>query len=75
MITASLTKELIEFIWKTVEFFYEVEFQKKRRTQTNLIESNGIWTHNHLVRQRTFNHLTIFVYELSGCWLNLVAFS
>ena len=42
----------------------------------SLSDSNGIQTHNHLVRKRTFNHLAKLaslakwlsvVYELSGC--------
>ena len=47
-----------------------------RRYIGNLSDSNGIWTHNHLARNRTLNHLAnwpfwlngwVFVYELSGC--------
>ena len=39
-------------------------------------DSKGIWTHNHLVRKRTLNHVgkltsllddCVFLYELSGC--------
>ena len=29
--------------------------------------SNGIRTHNHLVRKQTLNNGWVFVYELSGC--------
>ena len=44
----------------------------KRWKLIGLSDSNGIRTHNHLVRKRTLNHSTklarLFVYELSGCW-------
>ena len=31
-------------------------------------QSNGIQTHNHLVRKQTLNHLAkVFVFELNGC--------
>ena len=44
----------------------------KRWKLIGLSDSNGIRTHNHLVRKRTLNHSAklarLFVYELSGCW-------
>ena len=32
----------------------------KKNKHNHLADSNGIRTHNHLVRKRTFNHLTKF---------------
>ena len=42
---------------------------QNRRDIWSLSDSNGIRTHNHLVRKRTLNHLNgwVFVYELSCC--------
>ena len=51
-------------------------FTRNRRDIWSLSDSNGIRTHNHLVRKRTLNHLAkrpvwlngwVFVYELSRC--------
>ena len=43
---------------------------RNRRDIWNLGDSNGIKSHNHLVRKRMLNHLAklswVFVYELSG---------
>ena len=30
----------------------------------SLSDSNGIWTHNHLVRKRTLNHLAKLAFNL-----------
>ena len=32
-------------------------FARNRRHTQHLSDSNGIWTHNHLDRKRTLNHL------------------
>ena len=47
-----------------------MEFRaRNRRDIWSLSDSNGIRTHNHLVRKRTLNHLVdcVLVYEVNGC--------
>ena len=47
-----------------------MEFRARNRCDIwSLSDSNGIRTHNHLVRKRTLNHLVdcVLVYEVNGC--------